>query len=151
MMRTLNNKTLVENSKLQKGIMLEIIMQGDDFDGMLNFGSVVVSVDSKNEYILDALETNGKATGNGTYRLVTEFSKLEDTINMFDEGYEFNQSLEHLLKNKDAAAYTNLYFCSSDDEEVELMKANIARIQSMNLIHCSDVSIKIPVTQNDDF
>jgi hypothetical protein len=129
-----------QNIDLRK-FRLCIDLSGNDFDGMLNFGAIVL-VNENKKYLMDIVETEGFKQEDAAkgYQLISKFEDdLEETEDMFaDMGYDFNQDLKKLLSDPETKAYINLEYHGSGDADLKASLLNIDRIESMKIIHIDE-------------
>jgi hypothetical protein len=127
--------------QLPAGIYPQMIveMTGEDFDGMLNFGAVLIRSKSAGKIVvLDAVQTNGSPCTENVDKYVlntvfeNDFEEILECLSTDDgkyDGYEMVQDCLPLLALDDVEIIT----CLELLEDVDANKANIERIQSVYL------------------
>lgn len=138
---------------------LFIEMAGDNFDGLLNFGAVILLNNGK-QYLLDITDTEGNikqaATEQaiGTYHLYSKFEDdLAETEEMFrdDPDYDFDQDLAALLADKNTLAFINLEYHGGLSDELKDSRINMGRIRKMGLIDMRDENYFLKVQMSDKY
>lgn len=133
----MNNKT-IDISKLR----LKINLDHDNFDGNLNFGTVILTKNNKH-FPLDVTDTIGYKH-QGKYKLSCKFeADLSETKAMFelDNSFDFSQNISDLIADKKTKGSINLLL----NDNQETAQHNIIQITSMALKHLTDQTVNIPI------
>lgn len=134
---------------------LFINMAGQDFDGCMNFGAIILENNGK-QYPLDILSTEGYAKDKlhpdevGEYHLFCKFEDdLDETEDMFDDmGYDFDQDISKMLHDPNTRAWMDLIIHDTTEDE-KASCINIGRIKEMGIFKVGEEETFLDVIHRD--
>ena len=162
-----NNMITDTVKNLLSKLVLEIVLDGSEFDGCLNFGAVEMKYNDQ-EFTFDVTDTVGylgetlSVPKPNEYLLVCRFNTDLEDLEDYGTPEHYSQSImlptlesaqpdsqdkEH-VKNI-VSGITNLLLQDEDCREASVK--NLERVKSINLIHVDLDNVAIPISQDNDF
>jgi hypothetical protein len=140
-----------QNLLLTSALVMVIELDGDTFDGLLNFSGVTLN-NGKHQYLLDTLDTMGNPQkddkGQGYYQTVSSFECDEETLLSATEGtaYDLAAPLAAMLQDPETVAST--YLTLSEDRDANAR--NLARIRRVYLYNQRTEQVVLPIEEETD-
>nr|WP_086937829.1 hypothetical protein [Thaumasiovibrio occultus] len=135
-------------AEILEDLYLQTDLSGDQFDGYLNLGAVVLTTASGQTFTLDIEDNEGDAQGDSGYRIISTFTcdayDIEDLYEQEDNPIAADANLLALL-TADDSRLTCEVIEHTDQESIGASKANMARIQTLTLRHFNKPEIAAKV------